>query len=237
MGHLGRPRIGRRHARRGPRRQGRHRARLRHRRTCRPGWPGAVRESWASTTPRRSSPPHGGSCSRHGLDFPLLHGNAETVPYPDASFDFAISEYGAMPVGRSGEMGAGSRAAAASGWTTACFSPTRSADALHAGRGRRRRDGTSCSARRSACTGSSGPDDPGVEFHLSHGDWIRLLRASGFEIEELVEMCPPARRDNALPVRHARVGAADGRAKRCGRRGRRSRRGVGGRRRILQDQP
>ncbi len=32
---------------------------------------------------------------QHGLDFPLLHGNAETVPYPDASFDLAISEYGA----------------------------------------------------------------------------------------------------------------------------------------------
>src|SRR5262249_24369897 len=32
---------------------------------------------------------------QHGLDFPLLHGNAETVPYPDASFDFAISDYGA----------------------------------------------------------------------------------------------------------------------------------------------
>src|SRR5262249_61158189 len=31
----------------------------------------------------------------HGVDFPLLHGNAEAVPYPDASFDFAISEYGA----------------------------------------------------------------------------------------------------------------------------------------------
>lgn len=31
----------------------------------------------------------------HGLEFPLLHGNAETVPYPDGSFDFAISEYGA----------------------------------------------------------------------------------------------------------------------------------------------
>jgi SAM-dependent methyltransferase len=31
----------------------------------------------------------------HGLDFPLIHGNAETVPYRDASFDFAISEYGA----------------------------------------------------------------------------------------------------------------------------------------------
>ena len=32
---------------------------------------------------------------RYGFDFPLLHGNAEAVPYPDSSFDFAISEYGA----------------------------------------------------------------------------------------------------------------------------------------------
>ena len=31
----------------------------------------------------------------HGLDFPLIHGNAESVPHPTASFDFAISEYGA----------------------------------------------------------------------------------------------------------------------------------------------
>jgi len=30
-----------------------------------------------------------------GLEFPLLHGNAEQVPFPDASFDLAISEYGA----------------------------------------------------------------------------------------------------------------------------------------------
>ncbi len=33
--------------------------------------------------------------AEHGLEFPLLLGNAESVPYPDASFDFAISEYGA----------------------------------------------------------------------------------------------------------------------------------------------
>jgi SAM-dependent methyltransferase len=31
----------------------------------------------------------------HGLEFPLLHGNAESVPYPDGTFDFAVSEYGA----------------------------------------------------------------------------------------------------------------------------------------------
>jgi SAM-dependent methyltransferase len=32
---------------------------------------------------------------QYGLDFPLIHGDAEEIAYPDASFDFAISEYGA----------------------------------------------------------------------------------------------------------------------------------------------
>jgi 2-polyprenyl-3-methyl-5-hydroxy-6-metoxy-1,4-benzoquinol methylase len=29
--------------------------------------------------------------AERGIEFPLLHGNAEQVPYPDASFDLAIS--------------------------------------------------------------------------------------------------------------------------------------------------
>jgi SAM-dependent methyltransferase len=32
---------------------------------------------------------------QHGIDLTLVHGNAETVPYPDGSFDVAFSEYGA----------------------------------------------------------------------------------------------------------------------------------------------
>lgn len=32
---------------------------------------------------------------QHGIDLTLHHGNAEAVPEPDGSFDFAISEYGA----------------------------------------------------------------------------------------------------------------------------------------------
>lgn len=31
----------------------------------------------------------------YGIDLELIHGNAESVPLPDESFDFAISEYGA----------------------------------------------------------------------------------------------------------------------------------------------
>jgi hypothetical protein len=35
------------------------------------------------------------------------------------------------------------------------------------------------------------PDDPTIEFHLGHGGWIRLLRGSGFEILDLIELRPP----------------------------------------------
>ena len=35
------------------------------------------------------------------------------------------------------------------------------------------------------------PDDPSVEFHLGHGDLIRLLRANDFVVEELIELRPP----------------------------------------------
>jgi SAM-dependent methyltransferase len=39
----------------------------------------------------------------------------------------------------------------------------------------------------------------GAEFHPSHGDWIRLLRRTGFTVEALHELyAPPAARDHAF---------------------------------------
>ena len=35
------------------------------------------------------------------------------------------------------------------------------------------------------------PNSASVEFHVSPGEWIRLLRRSGFEIEDLIELYPP----------------------------------------------
>lgn len=32
--------------------------------------------------------------AEHGVDLELIHGNAEVIPFPDESFNFAISEYG-----------------------------------------------------------------------------------------------------------------------------------------------
>ena len=33
--------------------------------------------------------------------------------------------------------------------------------------------------------------DGGVEYHIAHGDWIRVLRASGFEVLDLIELQAP----------------------------------------------
>ena len=37
----------------------------------------------------------------------------------------------------------------------------------------------------------SDDDPPVVEFHLGYGNWIRVLRANGFEVENLIEVRPP----------------------------------------------
>ncbi len=34
------------------------------------------------------------------------------------------------------------------------------------------------------------PDDDTIEFHLGYGDWVRLLRANGFQVEDLIEVRP-----------------------------------------------
>ena len=34
-------------------------------------------------------------------------------------------------------------------------------------------------------------EDRSTEFHIPHGEWIRLLRSNGFEIEALLELQAP----------------------------------------------
>jgi SAM-dependent methyltransferase len=127
----------------------------------------------------------------HGLDFPLIHGNAEKVPYPDASFDFAISEYGAClwadPYRWVPEAARLLRPGGRLHFLVHAFLLTLCVPAD---------DDSAASDRllRSAfgMHRIEWPTDNSVEFHLSHGDWIRLLRRSGFEIEDLVEIRPEA---------------------------------------------
>ena len=126
----------------------------------------------------------------HGLEFPLLLGNAEEVPLPDGSFDVAISEYGAVLW------------ADPERWVPEAARLLRPGGRLHL-------------VMNSALAYLASPDDvdaaveerllrpqfgmgriqwereTSVEFHLPHGDWIRLFRANGFEILELQELQAP----------------------------------------------
>lgn len=135
---------------------------------------------------------------QHGLDFPLLHGNAEAVPYPDASFDFAISEYGAclwadpqrwVPEAARLLRPGGQLVFLINSFLLLLCSPNDSNAAATAALQRPAFD----------IYRVEWPDDDGVEFHLSHSDWIRLLRRSGFEIEDLVEVRPPATATTRYP--------------------------------------
>ena len=126
---------------------------------------------------------------RHGLEFPVLHGNAEAVPYPAGSFDFAISEYGAClwadPQRWIPEAARLLRPGGTLVFLTNSFLHTLCVPA---------EDDVAATDRllRPAFGLSrvEWPGDNGVEFHLSHGDWIRILRGSGFEIEDLIDVRP-----------------------------------------------
>jgi SAM-dependent methyltransferase len=127
---------------------------------------------------------------QHGLSFPLMHGSAEAVPLPDATFDFAISEYGAClwadpdrwvpEAARLLRPGGALVFLTNAHLLTLCMPDDENAAAapmlLRPEFGMKRVEW---------------PGDPGVEFHLSHGDWIRVLRRAGFEIEDLIGLQAP----------------------------------------------
>ncbi|HET7677382.1 MAG TPA: class I SAM-dependent methyltransferase [Candidatus Limnocylindrales bacterium] len=126
----------------------------------------------------------------HGLDFPLLLGNAERVPLPDASFDLAISEYGAclwadpyawVPEAARLLRPGGRLVFLTNGFVLMLCVPDQGGDPA----------GERLLRPAFGMHRFEWPGDPGVEFHLAHGDWIRLLRGSGFEVEELIELQAP----------------------------------------------
>jgi len=126
----------------------------------------------------------------HGLEFPLIHGNAEAVPAPDASFDLAISEYGASiwcdPYRWIPEaarlLRPGGRLIFLINGVLAMLTTPDEENAPATDRLLRPYFGM----RRFEWS-----DDESVEFHLPHGEMIALLRDSGFAIDGLVEIRPP----------------------------------------------
>jgi SAM-dependent methyltransferase len=124
-----------------------------------------------------------------GLEFRLVEASAEDVPLPDESFDLAVSEYGAS-IWCDPEL-----------WVAEAARLLRPGGELV----------FLCNSTLSIlCSPDEGPvgerlersqfelgriewpgEDEGVNYHPSHGDWIRVLRANGFEVERLIELRAP----------------------------------------------
>lgn len=127
-----------------------------------------------------------------GLEYPLHLGNAETTPFESASFDGAVSEYGAaLWANPHAWIPEAARLLKPGGWlmflTNAPLLVITSPDREDQGPA-----GTTLLRPYFGLGRIVWPDDTAVEFHLTHGDWIDLLRANGFEIERLVELRPAA---------------------------------------------
>jgi SAM-dependent methyltransferase len=125
------------------------------------------------------------------LDFPLHLGSAEAMPFEDASFDVVFSEYGAsiwcdpylwIPEAARVLRPGGQLAFLVNGVIAMLCAPDSDSEPpgerlLRPYLGMHRFEWT---------------DDDSVEFHLPHGEMIRLLRETGFDVEGLIEVKAPA---------------------------------------------
>jgi SAM-dependent methyltransferase len=124
------------------------------------------------------------------LPFPLVRAAGEAVPLRGGSFDVAISEYGAaLWADPSHWIPEAARLLRPGGelvfLTNSLLHVLCAPDAEEPA-------GTTLQRPQRDLHRVEYTDDPGVEFHLAHGDWIWLLRSNGFEVLDLVELYAPA---------------------------------------------
>jgi SAM-dependent methyltransferase len=121
-----------------------------------------------------------------GVDFPLVHASAEVVPLPDESFDIVFCDYGGMTFADPyATVPEAARLLRPGGLLAFCGSTPIV---------------QMCYPEDSDNPGDrllmdyfgmwSLPFDGYTDFMLPYGAWIRLFRAHGFEIDDLIELRP-----------------------------------------------
>jgi SAM-dependent methyltransferase len=138
-----------------------------------------------------------------GVDFPLVHAAAEDVPLPADSFDVVFSDHGALSwgdphrvipeVARLLRPGGLLVFNVTSPWARVCLDEQadHQTELLHRPYfGLRQTD----------------EGDGAATYNLGYGEWIRLLFANGFVVEDLIEPVPPegAMTTYGIPVEWAK---------------------------------
>jgi len=128
--------------------------------------------------------------AEYDLRFPLIHGVGEYLPFGPETFDLVISEYGSaiwsdprlwIPEAARVLRAGGHLVFLANSILFMLVAPE--LDGVPAE--------TTLLRQQFGIHRFEWPDDDAVEFHLSHGDMIALLRSTGFEILDLVEIQAP----------------------------------------------
>jgi len=132
--------------------------------------------------------------AEHGVELTLIHGNAETVPYPDASFDFAVSEYGAaiwcdpyvwIPEAHRLLRPGGTLVSLGNSTLAMLCSPVDGSLPISE---RLERDYFSLYR----LDWREAVDEPGgIEFNLPLSSWFRLFRETGFDVVDFIEIQAP----------------------------------------------
>ena len=124
-----------------------------------------------------------------GTRIDLVEAPAESVPLPDASYDLAVSEYGAslwadphrwVPEAAR-LLRRGGLLVFLTNSTLVYLTAPASAEEMV---------GTELLREQFGMYRIQWDGATGIEYHLSHGDWIALLREHGFEVEALHELQP-----------------------------------------------
>ncbi len=124
-----------------------------------------------------------------GLPFPLVRAAAEHLPFADHSFDLAISEYGAaiwadpyrwIPEAARVLRTGGELVFLGNSTLSMLCAPDEDGQAA----------GETLLRSQFGLHRFDWSDPDCTEFHLSHGEQIRLLRTNGFEVLELLELRP-----------------------------------------------
>jgi SAM-dependent methyltransferase len=125
-----------------------------------------------------------------GRPFPLIQASAEETPFPAGSFDLAISEYGAsiwcdpyrwIPEAARLLRPGGLLVFLVNGVFLMCCLPDEPDPKV----------GDRLLRPYFGMHRFEWGDDDSVEFHLGHGDMVRLLRDNGFTVEDLIEIEVP----------------------------------------------
>jgi SAM-dependent methyltransferase len=125
----------------------------------------------------------------HGLDFPLINASAEDPPLPDGSFDIVFSEYGAaiwcdpfvwIPQAHRLLKPGGRLIFLCNSVLAMLCSPTSDEPA-----------GETLVRPQLGLGRIEWPDPDGTDFHQPHGERLKLLRDTGFDVEALHELYAP----------------------------------------------